>query len=1141
VSWHPLILVWSKMRIFINHKLHLLGCALLAACSGGSGGAKTGSASDFELLGLNVIEGQEWQINRPIQMTFSKEVDFATVNLNTISIVDSQGFGATGFFFLAEGDPTTVVFQPSCPTKEDFSDAGLAPFSTYRIVIHGALYGFTIRSTDGEGLDFGELRNFTTPNSTDPLDLFSDSVPGPPQILLLPERAAAGVPIDQDTPVTNVEIGGVRRFFGRDPVDQIGRLEPGLDLPINHYSLPENQVTFVVHFNQAVLATQANISNLWLEYFDVSNGEWSSLPAEVQLEANCTETGAVARLTPKGILPRNSELRVVLGPGFSDLTGDATTAVNNTFARALVMFGGLQNPIFPDVDGPEVDELLELFDEGGAGIASLEDTAMVFPVPNANWGGGRLEASFAFGGTGGPGGEFDWYIPPATDLVLDTTSDVIFGGPDGAQTGSQPVIGGIVDVRDMFLPATSTLILVGPNTCTILASRNVRILGEITLRGADNPGVGTLLTANQPESGALGHAGGGSGGDGSPLTTQSSPRGMSGNGAFNTLGLGGEGGEASYKNDIVDNRRGSGGGGGRLGSDSYYDHDGLPGTPQVRVQTLVGLDIERGAHGAANGTGAENGFQRGQGGKIGPSPFLDNDDSNNFLGTKITSDGQMILGELTNVWAGAGGGGGGDSVPSDTFPNEPFGPASDEKGAGGGGAAGGLRILAIGTITIGSDQAFGSIAAEGGTGGAGENSWWRIGGGSGGGSGGHIVLSSAADIVIYGRAETGEPWFGDFLTKFHSQRALSALGGQGGAGRADKGGSNSTGAVKWNCDRIPWDHFDGFTDIPPFNDICFNAQPDKGDADAGPTVGAGGDGGPGIIQLHVEDFSNLKFPTLEAEFGGDYGSGLDVTFACAPEPLGWKSPGETPDKMVPFFGRISMAQSRWIPLGLARVDGLGGLEQVLLRGLGGAIPHAAGETVDQEDALVGPETLVPTGYQISLDASGLAAGDSLYRDNPALLRRASVYFEDSANAANFQFFMIASADYDPGTDTFELFIDTSGPSPVQFGVAGDVLASLVPHTARVVSNGILDAYPADTNVELYYDATVLEPLFGGPDESQSYSTVNGDFTDDLGDLNVEHWDFIRFRTIFDLDTDQNGVDLTSGRPGLDSLRIQFEF
>ena len=40
-----------------------------------------------------MLEGQEWKINRPIDITFNRDVDFSTVNLNTsLSLAYDQQF-----------------------------------------------------------------------------------------------------------------------------------------------------------------------------------------------------------------------------------------------------------------------------------------------------------------------------------------------------------------------------------------------------------------------------------------------------------------------------------------------------------------------------------------------------------------------------------------------------------------------------------------------------------------------------------------------------------------------------------------------------------------------------------------------------------------------------------------------------------------------------------------------------------------------------------------------------------------------------------------------------------------------------------------------------------------------------------------
>ena len=155
---------------------------------------------------------------------------------------------------------------------------------------------------------------------------------------------------------------------------------------------------------------------------------------------------------------------------------------------------------------------------------------------------------------------------------------------------------------------------------------------------------------------------------------------------------------------------------------------------------------------------------------------------------------ELVTGELTKLWAGAGGGAGGDAVRSASFPLTPFLITGDEKGCGGGGGAGGLRILAIGDVII---EATASVAANGGAGGGGENTYFfdRVGGGSGGGSGGHIVISTAGNIILEGGDLSTYPTIGVYYNDSdsgHVARNVSALGGQGGAGSNNRGGATRT-------------------------------------------------------------------------------------------------------------------------------------------------------------------------------------------------------------------------------------------------------------------------------------------------------------------------------------------------------------
>ncbi|MEM6672033.1 MAG: hypothetical protein AAF726_04275 [Planctomycetota bacterium] len=119
---------------------------------------------------------------------------------------------------------------------------------------------------------------------------------------------------------------------------------------------------------------------------------------------------------------------------------------------------------------------------------------------------------------------------------------------------------------------------------------------------------------------------------------------------------------------------------------------------------------------------------------------------------------------------------------------------SGDEKGAGGGSGGGLVLLHARLITIGPE---GHLIANGGDGGGGENVFFfdRVGGGSGGGSGGWIVMEALRiDLSAAG------------------DDAISALGGRGGVGRGD----------------------------------------------AHDVVGAGGNGGPGVIQLHTPSGSEAE-------------------------------------------------------------------------------------------------------------------------------------------------------------------------------------------------------------------------------------------------------------------------------------------
>ncbi|MEL6904174.1 MAG: hypothetical protein AAFU73_15255 [Planctomycetota bacterium] len=1170
----------------------LAASGALTGCSGSDGGLagpQGPSTLDFFAVNTtNVLDGATWQLNRAIDIEFNRDVDFSTVSPSTVQIVDQQGVPAVGSF--SQISPRVLRFQPTCPTDEDNSNGGLRQGRDYRLTIPsestpGIGGGVTVQSTAGDRLTQGVAIEFFTPQSDDLLVLFVDSQAGAPSVRV----RGLGVEPDGSMAGSFVEFPGLdsdddgtadREFLvfddttdDGDPASQVGEIVRSV--PLNLYSDAEQQFAFVLRFNQPVQGSGENINsqNIGIEYLNLDSGLWERVPSTVELLSNCTTIGAEVRVAPEGVVPQGSAIRAVVREGFTDLTGDALSAAISNFAR-------VDSVLLPGGDGS--DEILESFDVGGDAFGSREDIVTASANPRAAWNSdvtpGTLTASFDFGGTGGPGGDFDWVIPSGVDVILNTDADQILGGPDGIPINIQPVIGGVINVRDFIVREGASVAVIGSNTCTILATRNVLIQGTVSVNGSDSRGVGTLDTTNQPESGANGNAGGGDGGVGSFQQTQSTARGGAGEGAFGAPNLGGEGGETGYAPTgtcAKENRRGGGGGGGRLGEDVRYDWMGeFP-----LCQTLVGLDIERGIIGSLEGTGAVSQTNPAQGGAAGPSPFTDPNDENDFFGVITKSDGRQIRGELPSVWAGAGGGAGGDASTTAVFPITPFNIRGDEKGSGGGGGAGGLEILAIGPITVTGQ---GSITADGGTGNGGENTIFfdRVGGGSGGGSGGHIVLSSANQIVLDSEAtqSTVGAFYQDSLTSLaHVKRPVRALGGQGGAGRESRCGANEEGEETWSRDSIPLENFEGFDNVPPQDPSNANGllnwarlctlQNHAGcasEAPPGETWGAGGDGGPGIIQLHVSD------PTTQIVFGtngsatGTYGAGADPTYTMSPPPLGWTRPTDPVDFLVPFFSARSESFTDWIPLGLARLNADGSEDQVEF--LFGGTDPATGVVLREGGVGTTAADLAPLVAYTALDVGGggfpsvdtstgtftfdNATGidpTGVYRRNAQLMREFAMRLRDGTNNATVEEFTVQTAEYDVDNDRFLVTVDRRDTelADTLTGFAAPQV-ELVPFFFRLATAGQLDGYPTGTEVGILFDAAVANPVTGEPSADPALIFSGGDtaaFTPDVTNINTDPlnasngWDFIRVKFEFLIDINQ----LNDPRPGLEFIKLPYLF
>lgn len=1086
-----------------------LGLPLLfAGCSGASSsaGAVGTTSGPFALSQISVSNGAVWQINRPIQFTFSVAVDFDTVNLNTINIQRLNGAPAVGEFSEVAGDPRSVLFQPVCPRKDDFSDAGFQPGGvTYQVNVPTESSGATtVRSQSGKALTSGFTLNFKTPTTSVLADLFLDPLPGPARPVISAGTGTSMTVGNADEGATEVET-----FFEFD-MDGLGVLPGGMKVANNFYSDPGSQIALRIRFDQPVSPRVDNINStrLVMQYHD--DIQWIPLTTEVFLESNCVGTGASVRVTPVGILPQGRLMRLVVSPEFEDLVGDRNPSPVDKFALMdadSVTEGGVPVETADEV----LDEYLD---------TKYQDVGASLAAPSADWGGGSLQAAFAFDGTGGPGTQFDLRIPPNSDVVFDTTSTLFIGGPNFEPQFTQLAVNGRLDVRNLEIPASSTLRIQGPNPATILATGYVLIEGRLSADGGSAAPVFTLNTPTQPESGGAGQAGGGAGGTGSFLTNQVTPRGGNGQGAFGTPNFGGEGGEAGWSSITSGNgvsRRAAGGGGGVFGHDQMV----AVGAEECEDQEIYGLDAENGFPGHDSAESSQ-GQHIPYGGHEGPGPFgILPGEENDFYGTKVQGVGGpsevLITGELLKATGGSGGGAGGDAtfVPAGaSYPPNELVNNHQDKGAGGGGGAGALTILALGDITV---TGTGKISAIGGFGSGGENTAGvnRVGGGSGGGSGGHIILQTAGRIDLSGTSS--------------SLKAIDARGGQGGEGAGGAGGANDHETNSVNADAKHIGSNNG-TDNPFdfLTTVCRNAL-------TGSLVvrAAGGDGGPGLVQLHVGDLgSDILYPTNEASLRG----------VVQPVPHGYDAiDAEWDDHLLPIFGRFSMSQSVWIPLGEATVDPDNNTPGDLAFLFGGTDVNT-GE-VESTNLVVddlapilteGAPTLDPsdpTDRTLLMDAGGLAASDAIYTRNPNLLRN----FNLSVGGDPYY---ITSASYDSGADEFALTVDPSGPDFA--GAMGAV--ELRPRYFGITTSGIQNFLPSSSSVMIEFDLLGVDP----DDESATSTTgfVPNLAGEDLNALGIDPNHivrFMRYRVTFDITQGTADLDANTPLPRLDFLRLPFKF
>lgn len=368
-----------------RHAAAALLAVTLSACGGTSSTAAPSNA--FGLLEANIEDGEVWTVDRPIELRFSRPINFGSVNLSTVQVRDSTGLQALGSFTpgtLPSGqlDLSLLRFVPSCSDASNGSGAGLQPGGIhYTISVRGSDSGaIGVVSTDGSPLEESVSISFETTTSLDPAELFYDPLPTPAAVVI---RGSAGVSLSESN-ATLVEVGSVlpQLAYFQSHGAGLPTLDPAFPdgLPLNHRVVPENHVAFVIHFDQPISAAPANVRKIGIEYLD---GTWKKLRGRTELGSNCTDVGYAVRFRPEGMLPRATSLRIAIEAGLMDRGGQV-----NPSALAGIINARTTNAI--DGTGAPSDSLFEPFFEGSNGSGFAEDTTSTLDYPRAHWGSGAL-------------------------------------------------------------------------------------------------------------------------------------------------------------------------------------------------------------------------------------------------------------------------------------------------------------------------------------------------------------------------------------------------------------------------------------------------------------------------------------------------------------------------------------------------------------------------------------------------------------------------------------------------------------------------------------------------------------------------------------------------------------------------------
>jgi hypothetical protein len=1154
-----------------------LPLAFLSSCFSdsltGDAGATAGA---FKVVGVNVPEGQIWELNREIRIEFNHPIDPDSIGFDSIVIAptdpEMSGHPVTGSFSLDPGSgDKVVIFHPTCPTNDALDNGAFLPGGVaYRLELPTQVsFGVNVlRDTGGHFLTEGLARNFYSP--TPPTqNLFLDYNMGPAM-------------------VTNITWPSRLNFYtDREPTIQIQ-----FDQSIDGRSSNLNTERIHVQYSDNTLTNSQTPS------FALGN----EVAGEVLLFENCTENGSLVWFQISGILPPDHALRLVVEDDFADISGQVnqttwfssehdTPTLTEVYASAL--FG------WQETD-ETIDEFADFFDD-----TTWIDPEAQIVMPPAEFVDGVYRASFDYKGQ---------YVSGNDDFYWDEDSGEI--RTDGqylitdSNNRSFNVYSGVLYVDDFEITAGSTLRGRGSNPLIIYAQGEVEIYGTLDVGGNNSHWPTSLNSPQFPVGPVQGECGGGLGGMASKITNAATYRGDPGDGPFGFVAIGGVGGEGGIQqtqnigSSTSKNLRLTVGGGGggtfaktpneaiwkddwsskeRPGSaenngpdhhkDSHtYWPDGIfhdPATTGVYdLPVFGGEDGMRGSSWEAekwdpdpnnlpsvpHGTyGMEdemvdvvdpkdsltsldsawntptcpldfghptNGPDPGP---SGASIFSDDGDyMNDFWGRRLNDDGTITVGELLTPWAGSGGGASGDSqtitrtsVNGRMLSVAELFPASPFPPSGGyyrKGAPGGGGGGQLQIMAIGPI----TIGNSG-----------KIDCNGGIGHGGESVLYTYGQISGSGGGSGGHLVLHSATKIDLSQIYIGVASTPADLGNlSEKRIATAVGGRRGWCNSIGHK-------IPGTNTYDGN-----GDL----MLGRGGAGGNGVIQFHVPDPADgYAWPTLARDGIRSYIHNFDLNgpvMTSRLEEILYLFAAPRPYALLAFFSSGSQFQSTWIDTGYAgmRLDPSGNsypkFQNNLLEFDGtdgsGFVDVTSEKVVQLPNVATGTHTQASFGATTLTitDAASVFSGQEHFLRHPAALVGYSVL----PNQVVENDFEIVDATYLGGTLTLITDVDDGSMSAATSPTEDWAIR---PRFFSLTTQGAVDSLPSSTSVRVQFQGT------DDPSDSSSFIPSPTGWGSDLSAL--EGLQFIRYRVTFDIDATDSGVSQASPKPEMSYIKLPFSW